>query len=326
MDKKEKASVSIVKIIAIALIIICLTGIGVWATNANLINVKILLSNGYEMSVITTKTKVEDILKENSIILLDDEVSIPALDEEISDNKTIKVCFKSDVDIEIAEVEPVITKEEILSSYGTTVVKFITEQEPIPYETITKEATGEQEGTKQNRVIQSGRDGLREVTYKVTYKDDVEIERIEISSEIIKEPVEKIIQVQVITTRSADERVSVTYSNGVWTYSESNLDLICAITAQECSSSYDGALAVITCACNRAESRGTDPLTEYKRKGQFCYSIDTHWQKRLNGNYSSVVKEAVLDALSGARNHCYFSFRSASTGHYGENIGGNVYF
>jgi len=103
------------------------------------------------------------------------------------------------------------------------------------------------------------------------------------------------------------------------------MDLICAITAQECSSSYTGALAVITTACNRAESKGTDPLTEYKAKGQFCYSIDSKWKRRLNGNYASYVQQAVIDALNGKRNHEYYSFRAAGT-RSGKNIGGNVYF
>ena len=106
--------------------------------------------------------------------------------------------------------------------------------------------------------------------------------------------------------------------------------MLCAITAQECSSSYTGALAVITTACNRAQStkwrkNGTDPLSQYKAPGQFCYSIDSHWKKRLNGNYSSVVVQAVTDALNGVRNHNYLSFRAAGT-HSGQLIGGNVYF
>ena len=105
---------------------------------------------------------------------------------------------------------------------------------------------------------------------------------------------------------------------------------MCAITAQECSSSYTGALAVITTACNRTKSSswrryGTDPLSQYKAPSQFCYSIDSHWRKRLNGNYPSYVKQAVLDALNGKRNHNYLSFRAAGS-HSGEIIGGNVYF
>ena len=116
----------------------------------------------------------------------------------------------------------------------------------------------------------------------------------------------------------------------MWSYSSEEFDLLCAITAQECSSSYDGALAVITTACNRAESsrwakNGSDPLSQYKAPGQFCYSIDSYWKRRLNGNYSSVVAQAVSDALNGKRNHNYLSFRSAGSAS-GEYIGGNVYF
>ena len=92
----------------------------------------------------------------------------------------------------------------------------------------------------------------------------------------------------------------------------------------------NGLRAVITCAANRAESkkwrsRGTDPLSQYKAKGQFCYSIDSHWKRRLNGNYASYVKKAVTDALNGKRNHSYLSFRAAGYAS-GEYIGGNVYF
>ena len=105
---------------------------------------------------------------------------------------------------------------------------------------------------------------------------------------------------------------------------------MCAITAQECGSSYSGALAVITTACNRAESpkwrrNGTDPLSQYKAKGQFCYSIDNHWRKKLNGNYPEYVSRAVTDALNGQRNHNFLSFRAAGR-HSGTYIGGNVYF
>ena len=108
------------------------------------------------------------------------------------------------------------------------------------------------------------------------------------------------------------------------------MDLLCAITAQESGSSYTGALAVITTACNRAESskwkrNGSDPLSQYKASGQFCYSIDSHWKRKLNGNYPSYVKQAVTDALNGKRNHNYLSFRAAGT-HSGTYIGGNVYF
>lgn len=113
-------------------------------------------------------------------------------------------------------------------------------------------------------------------------------------------------------------------------YSDQQLDLICAIVAQECSTSYDGALAVITCAMNRCESaqwryNGLDPLSQLCARGQFCYSIDGQHKKRLNGNYSDFVKQAVLDCLNGKRNHNYLSFRGyQKPGSI--NIGDNWYF
>ena len=138
MNKNEKASGSLIKILAISLILMFLTGIGVMASNAKITSVKIILSNDYEMVVLTGKTKVSDILKENHISLLEDEVVTPNLEEEILENKTIRISNKIDEILEKAETEKVISAEEILSSYGTIVEKLVTEQEVIPFETITK--------------------------------------------------------------------------------------------------------------------------------------------------------------------------------------------
>lgn len=206
MNKSDKASGSLIKIMVISLVIIFITGIGVTATNVKFTNVKIILSNGYEMTVLTTKTKVADILEENHITVQADEFIYPMLYEEISDNKTIRISTEEINLDEIAEEESTITKEEILSSYGTVVEKLEVVEEVIPFETITKEATGD--GVKQNKVVQNGRDGLKEVTYKVKYKDDVEIERVEISSVIIREPKDKIVEVKTvqISSRGSGER------------------------------------------------------------------------------------------------------------------------
>ena len=335
MNKKDSASISILKIIGISLIIILICGVSVMATEIDFRTVKITMSNGYEMTVITTKTNVAEILEDNSIIVEDDERVTPTLDEEISDNNEIKITNKSEQEIQIAKISESgieTTLDEILKSYSPIIEKIVVEQETIPYETITKDVAQGATDTK-NKVIKQGEDGIKEVTYKVKYQNDIEIEKIKLSEKVVKEPVDKIVQIQrnVVTSRSSSNRTSSTattssYVGAKWSYTSNELDLMCAITAQECSSSYNGALAVITTACNRAESRGTDPLTEYKRTGQFCYSIDSHWKKRLNGNYSASVFQAVIDALNGKRNHNYFSFRSASSGASGVNIGGNVYF
>ena len=212
MKKDDNASISLKKIIVISLIMIFVTatGIGVMATNTKLYSVKIILSNGYEKRVTTSKTKVADILNENHIIVLPEERTIPKRDEELSDNKTIKITKNVEDEI-IAEKEAEVTSEEIIKSYDSIVEKIIKEQITIPYETITKDvSTGT--GTKQDKIVQNGEDGIKEITYKVKYQNDVEIEKKEIKSEIIKEPVNKIVEVRTmqVTTRAVEGRVATT--------------------------------------------------------------------------------------------------------------------
>ena len=330
MKNNDKASISLRKIVCISIILIFLLGIGVMAGNVKVNNVKIVLSSGYEMNVLTTKTSVKDILDENHIVLLEDEKVTPDTSEELSDNNTIIISKESE-EVEVSEnIEKSsdVTTEDILNNYSKIVEKIVVEKEEIPYETITRDVTTGS-GTKLDQVVQKGVNGIREVTYKVKYQNGEEIEKTKISSKVIKEPVDKIVEIRTkqVTTRGGTR---TTYNGGKWTYSESELDLLCAITAQECSSSYTGALAVITTACNRTVSSswkryGSDPLSQYMAPSQFCYSIDNHWRKRLNGNYPDYVKQAVLDALNGKRNHTYLSFRAAGY-HSGEIIGGNVYF
>ena len=333
MKKDDKASISLIKILAICILIILIisiTSISVMAGNSKLTNVKVILSNSYEMVLLTGKTKVSEILKDNNIVVEEDEIVTPGLEEELSDNKTIVIEKETEKEqpMVLAETAETISTEELIKSYSPIVEKIVVVQEEIPFETITKEATGT--GTTRNQVVQEGVNGLKEVTYKIKYQNDIEIERTEIASKIIKEPVNKIVEVRTIQVTSRGSGRVTYVGNGKWSYSAEDLDLLCAITAQECNSSYEGALAVITTACNRTQSsswksRGSDPLSQYKAKGQFCYSIDSHWVKRLNGNYPSYVKQAVLDALNGKRNHNYLSFRAAGY-HSGEIIGGNVYF
>ena len=88
------------------------------------------------------------------------------------------------------------------------------EQVPIPFETITKNTTGTTQNTK-NKVLQQGKDGLKEITYKIKYQNDVEIEKTVISEKVITEPQDKIVQVQkTVTTTSRGSSLPRTTSTG----------------------------------------------------------------------------------------------------------------
>ena len=222
MKREEKASISIMKIICISIILILISGIGVMAVNTQLSDVKIVLQNGYEMTALTSKTKVSDILEENNIILEDNQKTIPDLDSEIAAGETIKITDKSYNEVQIAKIseDGVETSlDQLLENYAPVTEKIVVEQVTIPYETVTKNTTNATTGTT-NKVLQQGKDGLKEVTYKVKYQNEVEIEKTVISEVVITEPVDRIVQVQKVqTSRSSTlPRATSTSTTGGTTY------------------------------------------------------------------------------------------------------------
>ena len=208
MKREEKASISIIKIICVSIILILISGIGVMAVNTNLKDVKIILQNGYEMTALTSKTTVSEVLEENNIVLKEDQKTIPDLDSEISAGQNIQITDKSYNEVKIAKISEEgaeTTLEQLLQNYAPITEKIVVEQVAIPYETITKNSTSADSNTT-NKVLKEGKDGIKEVTYKIKYQNEVEIEKTVISEVVVQEPVNKIVQVQkkVETSRSAD--------------------------------------------------------------------------------------------------------------------------
>ena len=90
--KPEKSILSVKKILIIAIIFIMLTGMmGVMASNERLVSVKIVLSSGYEMDIMTTQRKVSKILSDNHIVVLDGETVVPDLESELSDKRQLQL-------------------------------------------------------------------------------------------------------------------------------------------------------------------------------------------------------------------------------------------
>lgn len=204
MKKEEKASISIMKIICISIILILISGIGVMAVNTNLKDIKIVLQNGYELTALTSKSTVSEILEENNIVLDENQKTIPEANEEVTAGAVIKIVDKSYNEVQIAKVSEEgvqTTLEDLLNNYAPITEKVVTEQVEIPYETVTKNSAGTSTDTT-NKVLQQGKNGLKEVTYKIKYQNDVEIEKTQLSEKVITEPVNKIVQVNKVTSRS----------------------------------------------------------------------------------------------------------------------------
>ena len=174
MNKKDSASISIMKIIGVSLIFILIFGVSVMATEIDIKSVEITMANGYTMTVITTKTNVAEILEDNNIVIEEDERVKPDLNGEITENNKIVITNKSEQEVQIAKISESgieTTLDEILKSYSPIIEKIVVEQENIPYETITKDASQGTTDTK-NKIIQQGVEGIKEVTYKVKYQNE----------------------------------------------------------------------------------------------------------------------------------------------------------
>ena len=327
-------------------------GISSFATKYNFVETEISFENGVKIDLTTSKNiNSETVLKENNISVLEHE----KVEEKFQDSKRIIRIISDNSKTNVVTSFTVSENSNIQELINNKMYNNLTEkievvEIEIPFNTITRQISNSKDSHSQ--VVQEGKNGIKIIKYRLLYNNNELIEKVELSSEVKVKPVDKIVEVtsnvvsrKLETPRNTEENKNtktqtqeqqkVSYSNSRWSYSAEEFDLICAITAQESSTSYEGALAVISTAINRANSSkwkryGKDPLSQYKGTGQFTYSIDGLYKKRLNGKYSSAVKQAVIDGLNGKTNHNYLSFRSASHarkhGISGVTIGDNTFY
>ncbi len=118
----------------------------------------------------------------------------------------------------------------------------------------------------------------------------------------------------------------VTTGNLTYQLCDEDIELLCAIVSAESDKSYDDALAVISTILNRCEksnwiaSHGRDPIAQATAPNQYVVYQHGSYKKYLNGNAPDTVKQAVMDALNGVRNHDYCSFRSNGSTSYSNNM------
>lgn len=221
MKENEQASLSIKKIALITIILIFMLGVGVRATTDSLNTVEIILSDNYKIEVITTKKVVSEILEENHIIVLPTEVVVPALDAEISEKDasiTIASINNATELVPLADEGESVSIEQLLSNYTPVIEKIVTESEEIPFETVDKKGKviDTEKSGKKYTTTRAGKVGERRKTYKIKYQNDQEIERTQISDEIVKEPSNEIVTETI-------KYVNATKLNGKTTVSATQL-------------------------------------------------------------------------------------------------------
>lgn len=118
----------------------------------------------------------------------------------------------------------------------------------------------------------------------------------------------------------------VTTGNLTYQLCDEDIELLCAIVSAESDKSYDDALAVVSTILNRCErsnwisSHGRDPIAQATAPNQYVVYQHGSYKRYLNGKAPQTVKQAVMDALNGVRNHNYCSFRSNGSTSYSNNM------
>ena len=129
------------------------------------------------------------------------------------------------------------------------------------------------------------------------------------------------------TYTASGETTDARSDSGAAGYSREELEKIYAIVAAEDDTSYDGALAVISTAMNRADSNyggyGTTALAQLSAPGQYA----TDYATRLGGNVPDFVRQAVNDCLvGGVRNTDCTGIANSDANGDATQIGANWYF
>lgn len=323
MKENEQASLSIKKIALITILLIFLLGIGVKATTASLNTVKIVLSDNYQIEVITTKKVVSEILEENHIIVLPTENVVPNLDSEISDENPSITISSTENAVEIvnlADEYEEISMEQLLSNYSPIVEKIVTESEEIPYDTVNKKGEHiDEESSKQNyRVDKNGKAGLKQTVYKIRYKNDIEIEKIKISESVVKEAVNKVVSVISTSTRSSStSRVTPSSGKGAGEKLSKLVEGIepkvktlntSAYTASTCGKSPSSPSYGITSSGDRATAWYTVAAGKSYPIGTIIYI--PYFSNQPNGGWFIVqdrggaIKDNKLDVYMNTYNEC----------------------
>lgn len=319
MIKSEQASLSVTRIAIITILTIFALTVGVFASSVQLKNVKIVLSDNCEIEVFTTKTVVSDILEENHIVVLPEENVVPNLDSEITDNSSkiviTGIIQDNAVTTALAQEGEGIQLDKLLSAYNTIIEKIIVEEEEIPFETITKDTSNSDQTSE--RVAQNGKNGLKRVTYKVKYQNDIEIERTVISEEIIRNPVNKIINISNVTSRnnSSFARETPTTINGASLAArvEGITPIVktlntSAYAASTCDKSPDSPTYGITASGARAKAWYTVAAGKSYPMGTIIYI--PYFKDKPNGGWFVVqdrggaIKDHKLDVFMNTYNEC----------------------
>lgn len=181
----------------------------------------LLNDNGLVFKINSEAENVSDFLKENKIILSEEDRVLPDKNEKLFPKNTIQIqrakkiqlfVDKKELNIYSAEknvfgallenniklsrldkTEPALNfplQDDLIITVTRINIEEIEEKEEIDFKIIAK--NDPKMGWQEKKIEQKGKKGIKKIIYEITYKDTKEISRKIISQEIISEPIDQI--------------------------------------------------------------------------------------------------------------------------------------
>lgn len=161
---------------------------------------------GNEKKIKTLASDVNDFLIQNKIILGENDVIVPERTAMIQKNAKIKISTNK----ELAKINI----EEIKASHMPMIAKMEQIEEAVPFSEEKRDNPAIQRGTE--NTIQEGVEGKKATEFLVRYKNNKEINRVQVGQKLIAEPQNKIIEVgtKITLTTSRSKIVQSVVSQG----------------------------------------------------------------------------------------------------------------
>ncbi len=177
--------------------------------------------NGFQSEIISEKNALKDLLEENRIKIGNHDKISPNPESKIFPGMNIEIRRAMEIKIEVdgktienhtleRNIEKIIAEnnlilgkldkvspgtEKSLQKNETIIITRINVEEVIKKEEIDFKTTTKNDselGWREKKITTQGEKGIKEVKYRITYKNGKEISRIKLSQEIIKDPVTQV--------------------------------------------------------------------------------------------------------------------------------------
>lgn len=181
---KEDKAYKIRKIFIVITLILLFATAGLFVVSTQVKTVT-LDYYGQITSVKTLSKTVDSFLLQNKIYVSEDSKIDPKRDSKIFEGTEIKITSNT----ELAKFD----EEKVINDYSPMVAKVEDVEEAIPFEEKKNDNANIDIGTE--NVVQEGQDGKKITKYLVRYSNDSEIYRATLSSDVISEAKDKVVEV-----------------------------------------------------------------------------------------------------------------------------------